>query len=503
MNAPAQRRTNAMTLEELFVGIASAPSLPLSDITTDSRRVREGSLFLACRGLRSHGLDYLDDVVSRGACAVAYDSTTGVLAARDVDVPLLPVPYLCGRLGALANRFFDAPSDRIAVIGVTGTNGKSTVAWLLARCLTFLGQACAYNGTLGYGFESLASDDEMTSPDVIELHRRLAAFRDEGAACAAIEVSSHALDQDRVAGVRFEAVIFTNLSRDHLDYHGNMDAYGAAKARLFEDFGARYRIVNVDTGFGTELAMRCGPDVVAVSAEPGRERPGGRYVFLEALAKTSRGSRVAVRSTWGECRFDLPLIGRFNVANAACVLGLLLVRGVPMHAACEALGRVTPPPGRMQNVAPGSGLGVYVDYAHTPDALRAVLGEARSHTEGALWCVFGCGGARDTGKRPEMGRIAALLADRVIVTSDNPRTESPAGIIDDILAGITDKTNVETIEDRAGAIATAIARAGRGDTVLIAGKGHETCQVIGDRRIPFSDADVAAAALAAREGGAC
>jgi UDP-N-acetylmuramoyl-L-alanyl-D-glutamate--2,6-diaminopimelate ligase len=502
MSTPARRLTNAITLEELFVGIAGAPALPLSDITTDSRRVREGSLFLACRGLRSHGLDYLDDVVSRGASAVAYDSTTGVLAARDARVPLLPVPYLCGRLGALANRFFDAPSDAIAVLGVTGTNGKSTVAWLLARCLTSLGQACAYNGTLGYGLRDLACEDEMTSPDVIELHRRLAAFRDQGAACAAIEVSSHALDQDRVAGVRFEAVVFTNLSRDHLDYHGNMDAYGAAKARLFEDFGARHRIVNVDTGFGTELAMRCGPDVVAVSSEPGRTPPGGRYVVLEALARTADGSRVAVRSSWGAYRFDLPLIGGFNVANAACVLALLLARGVPIDAACRALGAVAAPPGRMQNVGSGSGPGVFVDYAHTPDALRAVLREARLHTEGALWCVFGCGGARDIGKRPEMGAIAAELADRVIVTSDNPRTESPAAIIDDILGGIPVATNVEAIEDRATAIETAIARAGRGDIVLIAGKGHENYQLIGDRRIPFSDQDVAAAALAAREGGA-
>ncbi len=500
MSMPAERVVNEMTLEELFAGIIDAPALPIADISSDSRRVSSGGLFLACGGRRSHGLDYLDDVVRQGAAAAAYDSTTGVVPKARARIVLLPVPFLCGRLGALANRFFGAPSDSIAVVGVTGTNGKSTVAWLVAQCLTALGETCAYSGTLGYGVGDVAPADDMTSPDVIELHRRLAAFREQGAGAAAIEVSSHALDQERVAGVRFDAAIFTNLSRDHLDYHGDMAAYGAAKARLFEDFGARLRIINVDTAFGAMLAQRYGASAVAVGTNPGVAATAGPRVLLETRTATAGGSRVAVRSTWGDSEFDLPLVGGFNVANAACVLGLLLARGVPLPGACQALARVTAPPGRLERVGHGaSGIGVYVDYAHTPDALGAVLTALRAHTGGALWCVFGCGGERDTGKRPEMGRVAAQLADRIVVTSDNPRSEPAARIIAEILAGVLAGARVEAIDDRSSAINAAIARAQPGDTVLIAGKGHEKYQRIGDRRIPFSDADVAAAALARRE----
>ncbi len=503
MSMPAEHVVDQMTLEDLFAGIVDAPALTIEDITSDSRRVGHGSLFLACRGLRSHGLDYLKDVVRRGAVAAAYDSTTGVLPAGDTGIHLLPVPFLCGRLGALANRFFDAPSDSIAVVGVTGTNGKSTVAWLVSQCLTELGESCAYSGTLGHGLGELAAVDDMTSPDVIELHRRLAGFRDQGARAAAIEVSSHALDQERVAGVRLDAAIFTNLTRDHLDYHGDMTAYGAAKARLFEDFGARHRIINVDSEFGALLAERCGPSVVSVGTIPGVAAAAGPRVLLDMLSATAGGSRVAVRSTWGDGEFELPLIGAFNVANAACVLGLLLARGVSLAAACQALASVTAPPGRLQSVGQEAGIGVYVDYAHTPDALRAVLTAVRAHTRGAVWCVFGCGGERDTGKRPEMGRAAAELADRIVVTSDNPRSEPPEAIIADVLAGVPAGSNVETITDRGTAIVTAICGAQVGDTVLIAGKGHENTQRIGDRRIPFSDVDVAAAALRRREDGAC
>ncbi len=499
MSRPAERISGAMTLEELFAGLCDAPRLPVADLTTDSRRVRPGSLFLACRGQRSHGLDFLDEAAKRGAAAAAWDNTDYVLPPADTALPLVAVPSLCTRLGEIADRFFRAPSADVGVIGVTGTNGKTTVAWLVAQCLTRLGEKCAYAGTLGYGIGELVRDDDLTSPDVVEIHRRLAGFRDQGAGSAAIEVSSHALEQRRVAGVRFDATIFTNLSRDHLDYHGNMEAYGRAKTRLFDEYGARHRIVNVDTAFGAALAKRLVPNCVLVSTDAGFDLPEGPYVHLQAVGADEYGSRVAVRSEKGRAEIDLPLVGGFNVANAACVLGLLLARGRSLDDSVQALAAVTAPPGRMQKVPVAAEVAAYVDYAHTPDALDAALAALRPHAAAALWCVFGCGGERDAGKRPEMGRIAAQRADRVVVTSDNPRSEPPGRIIDEIVAGIGDRSKVEIIEDRAAAIAAAIARAAAGDIVLIAGKGHEDYQLIDGQRRAFSDFAHAARALGARE----
>jgi UDP-N-acetylmuramoyl-L-alanyl-D-glutamate--2,6-diaminopimelate ligase len=488
-----------MTLEELFSGMVKAPRLPVADLTTDSRRVRQGSLFLACRGLKVHGLDYLGDAAASGAAAAACDARDSVSLPAGATLPVVAVPFLCDRLGEIANRFFRTPSADVGVIGVTGTNGKTTVAWLAAQCLSRLGEKTAYAGTLGYGFGELVRDDDLTSPDVIEIHRRLAGFRDQGAANAAIEVSSHALDQRRVAGVHFESAIFTNLSRDHLDYHGDMESYGRAKARLFDEYDPRHRVVNVDTAFGAALAQRLGPDCTAVSTAAGFVVPARPYVHMQAVGADEFGTRVDVRTDRGQAEIELPLIGGFNVANAACVLGLLLARGQPLDAACHALSAVTAPPGRMQKVPVAADVAVYVDYAHTPDALGAALAALRPHARAAIWCVFGCGGDRDAAKRPEMGRIAAEHADRVVVTSDNPRSEPPGRIIDDIVAGIADRGHVDAIEDRAAAIAAAIDRAAAGDTVLIAGKGHEDYQLIGGQRRAFSDFAVAARALGSRE----
>jgi UDP-N-acetylmuramoyl-L-alanyl-D-glutamate--2,6-diaminopimelate ligase len=495
----AERISAAMTLDELFSGLARAPRLPVADLTTDSRRVRQGSLFLACRGLKGHGLDYLADAAARGATAAACDARDPASPPAGTTLPLVAVPFLCDRLGDIANRFFRTPSADVDVIGVTGTNGKTTVAWLAAQCLSRLGEKTGYAGTLGYGFGELVRDDDLTSPDVIEIHRRLAVFRDQGAACAAIEVSSHALDQRRVAGVRFESAIFTNLTRDHLDYHGDMSSYGRAKARLFDEYDPRHRVVNVDTAFGASLAERLGLDCTVVSTAAGFVVPDQPYVHMQPVGTDEFGTRVAVHTDRGRTEIDLPLIGGFNVANAACVLGLLLTRGQPLDASCQALVAVTAPPGRMQKVPVAADVAVYVDYAHTPDALGAALAALRPHARSAIWCVFGCGGDRDAGKRPEMGRIAAEHADRVIVTSDNPRSEPPEKIIADIVAGIADRGHVDAIEDRAAAIAAAIDRAAAGDTVLIAGKGHEEYQLIGGQRRAFSDFAVAARALGSRE----
>jgi UDP-N-acetylmuramoyl-L-alanyl-D-glutamate--2,6-diaminopimelate ligase len=354
-------------------------------------------------------------------------------------------------------------------------------------------------GTLGSGIGEVDLSASMTTPATVEMHRRLADFRDAGATFAAVEVSSHALDQNRVDGVAFDTVLFTNLSRDHLDYHGDMQSYADAKARLFTEYSAKQRIIHLDAEFGTQLADRCGQDVVTVSSNFDRVANGRPYVFVRSVVANADGSQVRVGSSWGDGEFTLPLPGDFNVANAVIVLALLLNQGVPIETACAVLQDIEAPPGRMQRVAAEVARPVvYVDYAHTPAALDVVLRSLRTHCRGKLWCVFGCGGDRDQGKRPQMGKIAARRADRVVITSDNPRNESPDDIIAAIAAGVERADDVTLIEDRATAIAWAIANAEADDIVLIAGKGHENYQLIGAERRDFSDLGVAAANLALR-----
>jgi len=499
MSMPAHQLNSNVTLAELLQGFANAPDLTITGIASDTRKLDSGYLFLACGGIGSHGLDYAEDAIDAGAGAIAYDASTAG-AVPEVDVPLIAVENLRARLGEIANRFFAHPSRTVRVIGVTGTNGKTTVAWLLAQCLQRLGKPSGYAGTLGYGMSDVDLDvaEGMTTPDVIEMHRRLAAFRDVGANYAVVEVSSHALAQDRINGVCVDSALFTNLSRDHLDYHGDMQAYAEAKASLFLDVGPTRRIVNLDTEFGAELASRCGPDVINVSTNTDRAMSGGAYVFVHAVVAKQGGSEVAIRSSWSDGDVYLPLPGDFNIANAVMVLAFLLSEGVTLDDAAAVLAHAEAPPGRMQRVAVGSGPEVYVDYAHTPDALGVVLRALRPHTQGNLWCVFGCGGDRDSGKRPLMARAAERLADRIVVTSDNPRNEDADNIITAIVDGFADPERATIIEDRAAAIAWAISNAAPTDVVLVAGKGHENYQLVGDQRRDFSDYGVAAANLLAR-----
>ena len=499
MSMPAERINSSPTLAELLQGFAEAPAIPVSGIGSDSRQLGEGYLFLACKGLRSHGVDYLEQAIASGACAIAWDSSTADGPADVAGVVMIGVENLARHLGEIANRFYGRPSANINVIGVTGTNGKTTVAWLIAQCLQKLERKCAYLGTLGFGVAELQSADGMTTPATVELHKRLAGFVNDGAEAAAIEVSSHALSQGRVDGVQFEAALFTNLTRDHLDYHENMQEYFESKARLFRECDTRNRIVNIDSEFGTDLAARCGQNVIIVSTKFDRVANGRPYVFVRSVVAIDQGSDITFTSSWGDGQFVLPLPGDFNVANASIVLALLLSQGVSVAAACSALAGVDAPPGRMQRVAAG-GLAVYVDYAHTPNAIEAALLALRAHCRGKLWCVFGCGGDRDVGKRPLMGKLAERHADQIVITSDNPRGENPHDIIDDILAGLGESESAIVIEDRATAIAWAIGQAADSDAVLIAGKGHEDFQQIGADRLRFSDYAVALAALEAAAG---
>lgn len=495
---PAVRLTSKPTLAELLQGFVAAPGVPVHGIASDSRLLREGFLFLAVQGMSSHGLDYLEQARRAGVSAVAWDASTGSTPA-DIGVPMIPVDKLADRLGEIASRYYGRPSEQLEVFGITGTNGKTTVAWMIRRAGELLAERCAYLGTLGHGVDSVEGAAGVTTPAAVELHGHLADFLDQGARYAAIEVSSHALSQGRVDGVRFDAALFTNLARDHLDYHADMHEYFASKTRLFLDAKPRHRIINVDTEYGDRLASLCGPDVVTVSTRFDRVANGRPFVFVRSIVANEHGSTISFISSWGAGRFTLPLPGDFNVANAILVLALLLHKSVPLADACSVMARLSAPPGRMQRVAM-DGPAVFVDYAHTPDALEVALRALRAHCRGRLWCVFGCGGDRDAGKRPQMARAAERQADYVVITDDNPRSEDPHVIVRGILSGFVHPEAVTAIGDRAAAIAYAIGNAADGDAVLVAGKGHEAYQEIGGKRIPFSDYGIARAALAARRG---
>ena len=499
MSMPAEHIQAQQNLQQLLQGIGEAPPIPVSGICADSRDIRPGYVFFALQGAASHGLDYLQQAIDAGAAAIVCDRDAHRIDSRDIDIPLIPITGLNLALGEIANRWFHSPSAAMKVAAITGTNGKTTVAWLVAACMRKLQSPCAYVGTLGAGLDTVEFGAGLTTPPCIDLHSLLADFRQGGATAAAIEVSSHALSQNRVAGIHFDAAIFTNLSRDHIDYHGDMHSYGETKARLFLENDLQHRIVCIDTEFGDSLARRCGSNLVTVSVSGRRLEGDQTYLLVSGTELTEAGSRAAIVSSWGDAELDLRLPGDFNVANAAVAIALLSSWGVPLQDACKVMAGVSAPPGRLQRVDRDAGPAIYIDFAHTPAGLHAALGALRPHCRGALWCVFGCGGDRDRGKRPQMGDVAARFADKPLVTSDNPRSENPGAIIAEVLEGMP--AGSLAIEDRATAIAYAIRHAADEDMVLISGKGHEEYQLIGDQRLPFSDYLTAQANLAARQSG--
>jgi UDP-N-acetylmuramoyl-L-alanyl-D-glutamate--2,6-diaminopimelate ligase len=506
MNAAAQ--AGWRPLRALLGGQIDVPAhVEIADLTLDSRAAGPGVAFLAVRGRRAHGLEFAREAVARGARVVLWEPAPGIAPpAFDADVQLVAVPDLSAQAGYIADRFFGAPSAALTVAGITGTNGKTTCAWLLAQALLARGHDARYLGTLGGGRVGEIAAGTHTTPDAVTLQRQLAAWRDAGATHVAMEVSSHALDQERCAGVRFHAAVFTNLSRDHLDYHGDMRAYGAAKARLFDWPTLTARVINVDDEFGIELAGRAHPGarlILTTRRGPGADAdlaalPDALVVRATAVSALPRGLQLEVEAQGHRARLDSPLLGDFNVANLLSVLGVLLALDVPLAEACAALAHCEAPPGRMQASGGGTQPLVIVDYAHTPDALDKALRAARAHCGGRLWCVFGCGGDRDAGKRAAMGRVAASLADQLVVTDDNPRSEDPARIVEAILEGIARCGHVTVEHDRAAAIGAALRGAASGDVVLVAGKGHEDYQIVGPERRPFSDIGVVRAALAGR-----
>jgi UDP-N-acetylmuramoyl-L-alanyl-D-glutamate--2,6-diaminopimelate ligase len=415
----------------------------------------------------------------------------------DSSIVLAEVPRLSERASLIADRFFGSPSRQLDVIGVTGTNGKTTCAWLLAQALTACDLPAAYLGTLGAAFEGMLVAGEMTTPDAVTVQRQLAGFAGRGASKAAMEVSSHGLALGRVNAVHFDAAVFTNLTRDHLDFHGDMESYGAAKASLFERQDVRLRVFNVDDAFGAQLAARPAFSGCIACSRGAAALKHARYVQARDIRFEATGTQFTLESSFGASSIGSGLLGEFNVDNVLAVLAVLLGSGIRLPDAAEAVRRLRAPSGRLEVFAQSGAPLVVVDYAHTPDALEKALQVLRRHCEGQLIAVFGCGGDRDRGKRPLMGGIAARLADAVILTDDNPRTESGDAIIADIMSGITDAAAaVRVVRDRQEAILEAIGHAHKGDVVLVAGKGHESVQIVGNEQRPFSDQAVVRAALA-------
>ncbi len=496
---------SAQPLAELAAGLITVPAdVMVNDVTLDSRAVRPGSLFLACRGKTHHGLKFAEQAVARGARAILYENSPDAGTPQfGAGVFVAAVPLLSQRASDIANRFFGAPSQTLAMAGITGTNGKTTCAWLLAQALQFCGRPAAYMGTLGFGRPPALTATEHTTSDAVTVQRHLAALKDLGAECVSMEVSSHAIDQDRVAAVRFNTAVFTNLTRDHLDYHGTMEAYGAAKARLFTWPSLVNRVINIDDPFGLRLATQLSAARLVFTTREGGEPVSAlrQAQFVRAVRVTPdpTGLVIGVNTSWGSGEVTVRLIGDFNVDNLLTVLAVLLAWDIPFAQALRALEHCRAASGRMEMFG-GRGFTplAIVDYAHTPDALAKALGAARLHCRGQLRVVFGCGGDRDAGKRPLMGRIAAELADDIIVTDDNPRTEDPARIVADIVAGIGGQAPTIIEHDRALAIRMALQRSLPDDVVLVAGKGHEDYQIYGTERRPFLDQAIVADALEQR-----
>lgn len=457
----------------------------VSALVLDSRQLRPGMAFVALKGQQRDGRDFIDAVIAAGAVAVLAEQDAA-LPQHEIrqGIPVLSIADLAQQLGVIAARFFDQPSSAQTVFAVTGTNGKTSVAHFIAAAQQHLGNKSALLGTLGNGLYGALEKSTHTTPDACQLQAWLAQFRAQGASHVALEASSHGLEQGRLNGTAIKVAVFTNLSRDHLDYHGDMEQYAAAKEILFRWPGLAAAVLNADDAAAVRYRAVLAPELrVLTYSLYGDSAADVRVLDLQP---SLTGMILTVSTPAGDCALQLPLLGRFNASNVLAVLSALLVCDIPLADISEALRHMRPVPGRMECFA-GEHPTVVVDYAHTPDALEKVLSALREHVESELVCVFGCGGDRDRGKRALMGEVAVRLADRVIITSDNPRSEHPEAIVADILVGAGETAKVEL--DRREAIAAAIAAAGRHDIVLIAGKGHEDYQEVVGVRHPFSDVE--------------
>jgi UDP-N-acetylmuramoyl-L-alanyl-D-glutamate--2,6-diaminopimelate ligase len=513
---PAMKQQNGVKLHALLEGLFDASSVsPLAQIvvdgvTQDSRHVGENYLFIAVCGATSHGLDFVGQAVRSGASVVLWDRADAdqikKLDALGDEITVVQVEGLQQKAGEIAARFFGHPSRDLNLIGVTGTDGKTSVSHYLAQCLDSRQSPCGVLGTLGNGLIHDLKPTGLTTASAVDVQQSLASLLAEGAGAAVMEVSSHGLDQGRVNSVAFDTAVFTNLSQDHLDYHKTMASYSEAKSKLFETEGLKSAVINLDDDFGRMLAEKYRGKLTiygySTSADSGAlESCADFIVYAKSVTTTRQGFEINVVTPKGGGYFELNLLGSFNVSNALAVLATLLLNNVAFDESIKRLQAINPVAGRMELIVTENKPTVIVDYAHTPQGIAAACNAVKQHFKAGLWCVFGCGGDRDREKRPLMAQAAERYADHIIVTSDNPRHEDPQVIIEQIVSGFAEADAVVTCVDRREAIEHAVTRAGADDVILIAGKGHESCQIVGDKYMVFDDRDVARALLTARDAG--
>jgi UDP-N-acetylmuramyl-tripeptide synthetase len=476
-----------MRLRE-FLSDQTLPDVSLSNMTIDSRDVQPNMVFIAVPGAERDGRDFIHTAIEQGAGVVLAEADGRELPDDD---RVIEITDLKDQIGVLADRFYRSPSCQLKVMAVTGTNGKTSIVELTRQLLQAVGLKAGSIGTLGSRLFGPPAEVRNTTPDCITLHRQLRVWRDAGVDYVAMEASSHALDQRRLDGLKIDVAVFTNLSRDHLDYHHSMEAYAESKFKLFRDFASSVQIYNADDSLLSSQSDIWGPDSVGISFTDESADVLIGMISVAPLAFT-------LRTPWGDAQIDSLLAGRFNAFNLTVAIVATASMGVPLAEVIAVTNQLKPVPGRLELMEMASDITVVIDYAHTPDALhRAITAVSEAQHQGCIWVLFGCGGDRDRGKRSEMGAVAARLADRIVVTSDNPRGEPPEAIIQDILAGCEGAAPLVEV-DRATAISLVIAEAAAGDTVLIAGKGHETYQEIAGTRIPFSDVQCANHYLAKR-----
>lgn len=511
---------NEVALDFLLEGfiddvlIERCRGININSLVQDHRKARSGDLFIAHQGYNTHGLLYAQEAVAKGVSVVLWDGDLGfnndqrneILDSISNKVLCLQCEDLKHKVGPIASRYYNQPSLSLNTIGVTGTDGKTSVAHFLAQCLDAHDVHCGVLGTLGNGFINDLHPTGLTTVDALQVHKTLAQMQRAGARHVVMEVSSHGLDQGRVNGVAFSTAIFTNMGRDHLDYHGTVDKYAAAKKRLFYTPGLGAAVINLDDEFGRKLAKEVRNHVCvwgySMQQDVSAYKDYADY-FVHALdiKPFEKGFHLSVNTPKGAGHFDIPLLGMFNVANALSVLATLLISRFSFEDAIRSLSAIHSVDGRVEIISEDGKPVVVVDYAHTEQGLSAICQLARMHFSGKVWCVFGCGGDRDRSKRPLMAKVAEKFADRVIVTTDNPRHEDPQDIINEVMTGFESTENVEAVLDRRQAIDIAITNAQPDDVVLLAGKGHETSQIVGNVHIAFDDRRVARELLKARESG--
>lgn len=493
----SQAKKYSMNLNDLLNGYISDDKfndINITALSLDSRNIKQNNLFVAVQGETVNGIEFINNAIEQGAAAVLWDADDSVEAIKinwrktesNIEVPIIAIENLSQLTGVFADRFYDGPSQKLSVCGITGTNGKTSCADFIAQMMS-IDAPCGVMGTLGRGLYPELQETGFTTPNAITCHQWLADVESNKAKFAVMEVSSHALIQGRTNGIQFNSAVFTNLSRDHLDYHGDMASYAEAKSKLFKTVGLQNAIINVDDEVGRNIAKNLADDIHCVRY--GLDKKFNPDVYGFDIELDQNGLSMKVVTPWGKGQVQSPVIGDFNASNLLAVLSVMLLQGIEFKKALQRLLTIKSVAGRMQRFGNESTPLVVVDFAHTPDALEQALTSLRQHTESNLWCVFGCGGDRDVGKRPLMGTVAESKADYVVLTNDNPRSEVAESIIKDIQSGISNINKVTVEQDRHAAIHLAISNAKVGDVVLIAGKGHENYQLIGDTKFNFNDAE--------------